>query len=82
MKTLIVAAAFATVAAAPAFAQSANAWAWNKGASAAPASAASAYAYAPSSNGSRIVLPGRTVGTYARNCNVSPASPAYRGNCH
>jgi len=81
MKMPILAVAFATVAAAPAFAQSTNYWTW-KGASAAPASATSAYASAPSSNGSRIVLRGRTVGTYARNCNISPASLAYRGNCN
>jgi len=60
MKTLIVADAFATVAAAPAFAQSTNFWSW-KGASAAPASATSAYAYAGPLNGSgpvvRAVLP-------------------------
>ncbi len=79
MKTLIVAVAFATVAAAPAFAQSTNFWSW-KGASAAPASATSAYAYAGPLNGpGRIILRGRT---YPRNCNVSPASPGYRSNCN
>ena len=45
MKTLIAAVAFATVFAAPAFAQSVHAWGW-KGALAAPASAKSAYAAA------------------------------------
>jgi hypothetical protein len=43
MKTLIAAVAFATVFAAPVFAESVNAWGW-KGALAAPASAKSAYA--------------------------------------
>ena len=78
MKTLIAAVAFATVFVAPVFAQSVNAWGW-KGAVAAPASAKSAYAAAfnnrraaPSDR--RGALPGRT---YARNCNVSPASPLF-----
>jgi hypothetical protein len=88
MKTLIAAVAFAAVLAAPAFAQSVNAWGW-KGGLAAPASAQSAYA---SVNGprrgalsgrtalsGRIALSGRT---YARECNLSPASPSYRTNCN
>jgi hypothetical protein len=82
MKTLIAAAAFAAVLAAPAFAQSGNAWGW-KGALTAPASAQSAYA---SVNGPRRgALSGRTARsgrTYARECNVSPASPSYRTNCN
>jgi len=79
MKTLIIAVAFATVAAAPAFARSANPWSW-KGASGAPATATSAYAYGGPLNGrSRGVLADRT---YPRNCNISPASPAYRSNCN
>ena len=83
MKALIAAIVFATVFGAPAFAQSVSAWGW-KGALAAPASAKSAYAAAfnnrrgaPSDR--RRALPGRT---YARNCNVSPASPFYRTNCN
>jgi hypothetical protein len=77
MKTLIATVAFAAVLAAPAFARSTHAWAW-KGASAAPASAKSAYA--ASFNGPRRVVPGGR--TYARDCNVSPASPSYRTNCN
>jgi hypothetical protein len=84
MKTLIAAVALATVFAAPAFAQSVNAWGW-KGGLAAPASAKSAYAAAPF-DGRRGALAGRR-GTlaglaYARNCNISPASPSYRTNCN
>jgi hypothetical protein len=82
MKTLIAAVAFAAVLAAPAFAQSSNAWGW-KGGLAAPASAKSAYA---SFNGPRRgALLGRTAlsgRTYARDCNISPASPSYRTNCN
>jgi len=77
MKTLIAAVAFAAVFAAPAFAQSVHAWGW-KGALAAPASAKSAYA-AASFNGRRGAPAGLT---YARNCNISPASPSYRTNCN
>ena len=84
MKTLMVAVALATVFAAPVFAQSVNAWGW-KGAVAAPASAKSAYAAAPF-NGRRGALPARRSAlsglTYARNCNISPASPSYRTNCN
>ena len=90
MKTLIAAVAFATVFAAPVFAESVNAWGW-KGALAAPASAKSAYAAAFNErrgalsarrgalSDRRGALPGRT---YARDCNVSPASPFYRTNCN
>ena len=77
MKTLIAAVAFAMALAAPAFAQSVNAWGW-KGGLAAPASAKSAYAAAPF-NARRGTLSGLT---YARNCNISPASPSYRTNCN
>ena len=91
MKTLIAAVAFAMALAAPAFAQSVHAWGW-KGALAAPASAKSAYA-AASFNGRRGALTGRRGAltrrrgapaglTYARNCNISPASPSYRTNCN
>jgi len=84
MKTLMTAVALATVFAAPAFAQSVNAWGW-KGAVAAPASAKSAYA-AASFNARRGALTGRRSApagwTYARNCNISPASPSYRTNCN
>ena len=86
MKTLIAAVAFATVFAAPAFAQCMT-WAqWGcKSALAAPASAKSAYA-AASFNGRRGALTGRRGApaglTYARNCNISPASPSYRTNCN
>jgi hypothetical protein len=84
MKTLIAAVAFAMVLAAPAFAQSVNTWGW-KGALVAPASAKSAYAGAPF-NGRRGALTGRRGAAsglaYARNCNVSPASPSYRTNCN
>jgi hypothetical protein len=84
MKTLMAAVALATVFAAPAFAQSVSAWGW-KGAVAAPASAKSAYA-AASFNGRRGALTGRRGApaglTYARNCNISPASPSYRTNCN
>jgi len=84
MKTLMAAVAFATVFAAPVFAQSVNAWGW-KGAVAAPASAKSAYAAAPF-NGRRGALPARRAApsglTYARNCNISPASLSYRTNCN
>ena len=95
MKTLIAAIAFATVLAAPAFAQpgaqSANEWGWKR-AVAAPASAKSAYA-AASFNARRGALTGRRSAltgrrgapagwTYARNCNISPASPSYRTNCN
>ena len=76
MKTLIAAVAFVAVFAVPVFAQSVNAWGW-KGALAAPASAKSAYAAA--FNNRRGALLGRT---YARDCNVSPASPFYRTNCN
>lgn len=83
MKALIAAVVFATVFAAPAFAQSVNAWGW-KGAVAAPASAKSAYAAAFNKrrgalSDRRGALSGRT---YARNCNVSPASLSYRTNCN
>ena len=83
MKTLIAVVAFATVFAAPVFAQSVNAWGW-KSALVAPASAKSAYAAASNNRRSALshrrgALPGRT---YARNCNVSPASPFYRTNCN
>jgi hypothetical protein len=83
MKALIAAVAFAAVFAAPLFAQSVNAWGW-KGALAAPASAKSAYAAAFNNrrgvlSDRRGALPGRT---YARDCNVSPASPFYRTNCN
>jgi hypothetical protein len=88
MKTLIAAVAFAALLGAPAFAQPTAAWTW-KGASAAPASAATPAsarsararpAYAAAFNGPRRVsLAGRT---YARDCNVSPASPSYRTNCN
>jgi hypothetical protein len=83
MKTLIAAVAFATVFAAPVFAQSVNAWGW-KGAVAAPASAKSAYAAASNNRrGARSDRSGALSGrTYARNCNVSPASPSYRTNCN
>jgi len=77
MKTLIAAVAFAAVLAAPAFARSTHAWAW-KDASAAPAKSA----YAASFNGPRRVVPGGGGQTYARDCNVSPASPSYRTNCN
>jgi hypothetical protein len=91
MKTLMVAVALATVFAAPAFAQSVNAWGW-KGGLAAPASAKSAYAAAPF-NSRAGALPARRGAlsarrgtlsglTYARNCNISPASPSYRTNCN
>ncbi len=75
MKTLIATVAFAAVLAAPAFARSTHAWAW-KSASAAPAKSA----YAASYNGLRRVVPGGR--TYARDCNVSPASLSYRTNCN
>jgi len=82
MKTLIAAVAFATVLVAPVFAQSVNAWGW-KGALAASASAKSAYAAfnhrRTALSDRRGALSGRT---YARNCNVSPASPSYRTNCN
>jgi hypothetical protein len=83
MKTLIAAIAFAAVFAAPVFAQSVNAWGW-KGTLAAPANAKSAYAAAFNNrrgalSDRRGALSGRT---YARNCNVSPASPSYRTNCN
>jgi hypothetical protein len=83
MKTLMAAVALATVLAGPAFAQSVNTWGW-KGALAAPVSAKSAYAAAPF-DGRRSALASRR-GTlaglaYARNCNISPASPSYRTNC-
>jgi len=91
MKTLIAAVAFAMAFAAPAFAESVNAWGW-KGGLAAPASAKSAYAAAPF-NSRRGALPARRGAlsarrgtlsglTYARNCNISPASPSYRTNCN
>ncbi len=83
MKTLIAAVAFATVFAAPVFAQSVHAWGW-KGALAAPASAKSAHAAA--FNGRRGALTDRrsalSAWSYARNCNVSPASLSYRTNCN
>lgn len=77
MKTLIAAVTVAAAAllAASAF-QSANARTW-KGGLAAPANAKSAYA-ASFNNPRRVVL-GRT---YARDCNVSPASLSYRTNCN
>ena len=83
MKTLIAAVAFAAAFAAPAFAQSVNTWGW-KGALAAPASAKSAYAAAFNNRRGALserrgALWGRT---YARECNVSPASPSYRTNCN
>ena len=95
MKTLIAAIAFATVLAAPAFAQpgaqSANEWGW-KGALAAPAGATSAYAAASFNRrrgalavrrGALAVRRGAASGlAYARNCNISPASPSYRTNCN
>jgi len=84
MKTLIAAVAFAMALAAPAFAQSVNAWGW-KGGLAAPASAKSAYAAAPfnSRRGALSARRGTLSGlTYARNCNISPASPSYRTNCN
>jgi len=87
MKTLIAVVAFATVFAAPVFAQSVNAWGW-KGGLAAPASAKSAYAAAFNErrgalSARRGALSDRRPGrTYARNCNVSPASPFYRTNCN
>ena len=91
MKALIAAVAFAMALAAPAFAQSVNAWGW-KGALAASASTKSAYAAAPF-NSRAGALPARRGAlsarrgtlsglTYARNCNISPASPSYRTNCH
>ena len=83
MKTLIAAVAFAMALAAPAFAQSVHAWGW-KGAVAAPASAKSAYA--ASFNNRRGTLSNRRGAllgrTYARECNISPASPLYRTNCN
>jgi hypothetical protein len=83
MKTLIAAIAFASVFAAPIFAQSVNAWGW-KGVLAAPASAKSTYA--ASFNNRRSALSNRRAAlsgrTYARDCNVSPASPSYRTNCN
>ena len=96
MKTLVAAVAFATVFAAPVFAQSVNAWGW-KSALAAPASAKSAYA--ASFDGRRGALSGRRGAlrdlAYAPttswrssacsmpcNCNVSPGSPSYRTNCN
>jgi hypothetical protein len=79
MKTLIAAAAFAAVIAAPAFAQSTNTWAW-KGASAAPASAGSAYASALSKRRAGVVVSGPIYfGTYKRP-NASPASPSFGSN--
>jgi hypothetical protein len=88
MRMLIAAVAFAAILGAPAFAQSTAASTW-KGASAAPArattpasakSARARSAYAAAFNGPRRgVLAGRT---YARDCNVSPASPSYRTNCN
>jgi hypothetical protein len=83
MKTLIAAVTVAAAAllAASAF-QSANARTWKSGL-AAPASAKSAgarSAYAAAFNGPRRV--GLSGWTYARNCNVSPASPSYRTNCN
>ena len=85
MKALIAAVAFAAVFAAPAFAQCMT-WArWGcKSALAAPASAQSAYAAAFNNRRAALsdrrgALPGRT---YARDCNVSPASPFYRTNCN
>ena len=83
MKALIAAVVFATVFAAPVFAQSVKAWG-RKGALAAPASVKSAYAAAFNNrrgvqSDRRGALAGRT---YARNCNVSPASPFYRTNCN
>ena len=87
MKTLIAAVAFATVFAAPAFAQSVHAWGW-KGALDAPASAKSAYAAAPF-NARRGALPARRGALRVSrtcsmpcNCNVSPGSPSYRTNCN
>jgi len=87
MKTLVAAVAFATVFAAPVFAQSVNAWGW-KSALAAPASAKSAYGAAPF-DGRRGALSGRrgalrTSSTCSMpcNCNVSPGSPSYRTNCN
>ena len=84
MKTLMVAVALATVFAAQAFAQSVKAWRW-KGALAAPAGATSAYA-AASFNRRRGEPPERHGAAsglaYARNCNISPASPSYRTNCN
>jgi len=83
MKALIAAVVFATVFGAPAFAQSVNAWGWKSGL-AAPASVRSAYA--ASFNERRGALTTRRSAlsgwTYARNCNVSPASPSYRTNCN
>jgi hypothetical protein len=79
MKTLVAAVAFATVFAAPVFAQSVHAWGW-KGALAAQASAKSASArsaYAAAFN-----RPRRVVLAEPRDCNVSPASPSYRTNCN
>jgi hypothetical protein len=83
MKTLIAAVAFAAILGAPAFAQSTAASTW-KGASAAPAGAKSAYAAAFNNrpgalSDRRTALSGRI---YARDCNVSPASPSYRANCN
>jgi hypothetical protein len=89
MKTLIAAVAFATVFAAPAFAQSVHVWGW-KGALAAPASATSAFA-AASFDGRRGALSGRrgalpswrsSACWMPCNCNASPASPSYRTNCN
>jgi hypothetical protein len=98
MKTLMAAVAFATVFAAPAFAQSVHAWGW-KGALDAPASAKSAYAAAPF-NARRGALPARrgalrdlayapTIPSWRSstcwmpcNCNVTPGSPSYRTNCN
>jgi hypothetical protein len=73
MKTLIAAVAFATVFAAPAFAQCWNSWgSWGcKGALAAPASAAAAFN-----------RPRRVVLAEPRDCNRSPASLSYRTNCN
>jgi hypothetical protein len=89
MKTLMAAIVFATLLAAPAFAQSVHAWGW-KGGVTAPTSATSAFA-AASFDGRRGALSGRrgalpswrsSTCSMPCNCNASPASPSYRTNCN
>ena len=88
MKTLMVAVAFATVFAAPAFAQTERAWKWKgspyaapAGASAARASARSAYAQAftgpQRSLVPRLRLRSSPIYYDTRRYNVSPASPLF-----
>jgi hypothetical protein len=77
MKTLIAAVAFATVFAAPAFAQYCNSWVWGswqcKGAVAAPASAN--FAYAASFNDRRSALSDRRSERSGRRAPVRDCNP-------